>query len=770
MTEEASKDAPLIAKTPEAKKGGFCASLCRCLCCCFVKKAPSNALHPDSKSKWGIFRRKAKKKINKGAVYLALLDLYAHSENGLEELSGCRLDPDFDSNTREDLEFYIPQLVNFLLYGEHEHLEELLKYVLESCKTSFFFAHRVLWFLNSTNFAELEGTTIDPLQLIKSVQIVCRNSHSLYVGLNPELYDLLTMHNIFKRELDAESPYVQQLMAEDAIKKTTFREVMDAYDDGLRPQVKFDIKSMPIEEFSRKGIVDEFLGSMWFVEELTNIADSLITIADKKESLKRLLGELNQKLPSTVYVPLSKLSLRKSIALHIPVNEARVFQTNKKAPYLIILEVFDPFEEAQALEQVDPISNRKIRSTSLPTSAVPKFNRSHSFLQPQKDKTIATEISEGDFKRVMQEATVTMREDTTLLRKSFDSSSISSIREAAEEIEEEEVERRKYTHRQTVAAAYDVSPIDRDAITTRGEETQETAVLFKETSAQQAQRIKASSPFGNLKTWRIVRLIVKSGDDLRQEQLAMQLISLCKQIFESAKLDLYVRPYEILATGPNCGILECVPDAMSIDSLKKSLPPGRNTLRDFFVMQYGVENSKSYKSASKCFMRSLAAYSLICYILQIKDRHNGNILLDRKGHIVHIDFGFLLSNSPGGNIGFESAPFKLTDEFVDVLGGPRSARFVKFRGLCVRGYSALRRQTEKIVLLVEMLRTGTGATMPCFIGGEQAVIELRRRLTPRSKMSETDCRDYINQLIDESLGNWRTRWYDRYQYWCQNIL
>lgn len=190
----------------------------------------------------------------------------------------------------------------------------------------------------------------------------------------------------------------------------------------------------------------------------------------------------------------------------------------------------------------------------------------------------------------MLEAT-TMREDTTLLRRSFDSSS-SSIREAVEDIEEEAIDKRKYAHRQTVAAAYEVDNRDREAITSRGEETKSPTALFKETASQQAKRIKAASPFGTLKSWRIVRLIVKSGDDLRQEQLAMQLISLCKQIFEAAKLDLYVRPYEILATGPNCGILECVPDAMSIDSLKKSLPPGRNSLRDFFVMQFGVENSE----------------------------------------------------------------------------------------------------------------------------------------------------------------------------------
>ena len=69
-----------------------------------------------------------------------------------------------------------------------------------------------------------------------------------------------------------------------------------------------------------------------------------------------------------------------------------------------------------------------------------------------------------------------------------------------------------------------------------------------------------------------------------------------------------------------------------------------------------------------------------------------------------------------------------------------------------------------------MMRTGIGASLPCFIGGDTIAKSLRERLIPRANMSEGDYREHVNGLVDESLDNWHTRWYDRCQYCCQNIL
>jgi len=193
---------------------------------------------------------------------------------------------------------------------------------------------------------------------------------------------------------------------------------------------------------------------------------------------------------------------------------------------------------------------------------------------------------------------------------------------------------------------------------------------------------------------------------------------------------------------------------------------GHVTLFDHFKNTYGDPSSAKFARAQRNFAKSLAGYSIVTYLLQIKDRHNGNILLDRDGRLVHIDFGFILSQSPG-NIGFEAAPFKLPPEYVEVLGGVEGVAYLEFRRLFREGFEAARKHCDRLITLVELMQKDS--TLPCFAAfGEQTANQLRDRLQPA--MTHSLVGEYVDRLIDSSLGSSWTRLYDSYQYYSQSIL
>jgi len=288
---------------------------------------------------------------------------------------------------------------------------------------------------------------------------------------------------------------------------------------------------------------------------------------------------------------------------------------------------------------------------------------------------------------------------------------------------------------------------------------------FKEFWADKEKRVRAVSEFGHLPNWKLMGVIVKNGDDLRQEQLASQIILMIHSWFEQEKLPLYLRPYAVLATSSNSGLIEYIPDSASIDSLKKRL--NNISLVEYYIYVYGHRSSRKFIAAQTNFVESCAAYSLVCYILQLKDRHNGNILVDLEGHIIHIDFGFMLSISPG-NLGFELAPFKLTSEFVDLMGGVNSDMFKYFKVLLHSGFLQLRLHAEELLSLVEIMETFS--RLPCFARskGLTATAALRDRL--RLDLSDDACIAFVDSLVQQAMSSWTTQSYDSYQYYTNGIL
>ncbi|KAG7661517.1 PIK1 [[Candida] subhashii] len=289
-------------------------------------------------------------------------------------------------------------------------------------------------------------------------------------------------------------------------------------------------------------------------------------------------------------------------------------------------------------------------------------------------------------------------------------------------------------------------------------------------------RIRNSSIYGHLPNWDLCSVIAKNGDDLPQEAFACQLITMISNIWKKDAVGAWTKRMKILITSANTGLVETITNAMSIHSIKKSLTDisiknGENekgrifTLSDYYNKVFGDSTAKPFKQAQDNFSRSLASYSIICYVLQIKDRHNGNIMVDSEGHIIHIDFGFLLSNSPG-SVGFEAAPFKLTSEYVELLGGLDSPVYLKFVDLCKKCFLSLRRNSNQIIDIVELMQKDS--SLPCFNNGENTSVLLQQRL--QLQLSEEEAEQYVETfLIGKSIGSMYTRLYDQFQMITQGI-
>lgn len=247
--------------------------------------------------------------------------------------------------------------------------------------------------------------------------------------------------------------------------------------------------------------------------------------------------------------------------------------------------------------------------------------------------------------------------------------------------------------------------------------------------------------------------IFKVGDDCRQDFLALQLISVFRTIWLNAGLDLYVFPYRVTATAPGCGVIDVLPNSTSRDMLGREAVNG---LYEYYITKFGPESSIEFQQARNNLIRSLAAYSIISFLLQFKDRHNGNIMYDDQGHILHIDFGFCFDIVPGG-VKFEAVPFKLTKEMVMVLGGSDSTQAFKwFEELCIKGFLACRPYMELIVRCVNpMLESG----LPCF--KDTTIKKLRKRFVPTK--SEKDAALYFKGLIKKSYESFYTTGYDEFQ-------
>lgn len=256
-------------------------------------------------------------------------------------------------------------------------------------------------------------------------------------------------------------------------------------------------------------------------------------------------------------------------------------------------------------------------------------------------------------------------------------------------------------------------------------------------------------------------IIFKAGDDLRQDQLVIQIITLMDQLLRNENLDLKLTPYRILATGPRDGALQFVPNETLANVLGEYNGGILAYLRDHNPdpsTPLGVT-----AAAMDTYVRSCAGYCVITYLLGVGDRHLDNLLICPDGHFFHADFGYILGHDP--------KPFppmmKLPIQIIDGMGGTGSENYDKFRSLCFTTYTTLRKSANLILNLFALMSHSSIPDIMVERDNAAAVFKVREKFY--LEMTEEEAIVHFQNLINDSVNAFLPMVIDRLhnlaQYW-----
>ncbi|CAL8354695.1 unnamed protein product [Arctogadus glacialis] len=663
---------------------------------------------------------------------MAISYLHNSKEPGVQAYIGNRL----FSFPHEDVDFYLPQLLNMYVHMDEDVGDAIKPYVVHRCRQSISFSLQCAWLL---------GAYSSDMHI--STQRHSRGTKLRKLILSDELKPAGARARRDPPTLSLFCPSANLSPS----KRTHQRSKSDAtVSVSLSSNLKRTSSNPRVESNQEETV--RLTPQREFIKSLMGIGKRLATLPTKEQKTQRLISELsllNHKLPARVWLPTAPFDHH---VVRVPHSQAVVLNSKDKAPYLIYVEVLEceNFETSSVPTRIPETRIRSTRSVeNLPQCGMTAEQRTTSF------STVPNYDNDDEAWSVddMGELQVELPDVHTNSCDNISQFSVDSIT-SLESKEPVFIAAGDIRRRLSEQLAHTPTTFKRDP-------EDPSAVALKEPWLEKVSRIRENSPYGHLPHWRLLSVIVKCGDDLRQELLAYQVLQQLQCVWEMERVPLWIKPYKILVLSSDSGMIEPVVNAVSIHQVKKH---SQLSLLDYFLQEHGCPTTEAFLSAQRSFVQSCAGYSLICYLLQVKDRHNGNILLDAEGHIIHIDFGFILSSSPK-NLGFETSAFKLTSEFVDVMGGQDRDMFNYYKMLMLQGLIAARKHMDKVIAIVEIMQQGSH--LPCF-HGSGTIRGLKERF--HMSLTEEQLQVLVEQMVEGSMRSITTKLYDGFQYFTNGIM
>lgn len=263
-------------------------------------------------------------------------------------------------------------------------------------------------------------------------------------------------------------------------------------------------------------------------------------------------------------------------------------------------------------------------------------------------------------------------------------------------------------------------------------------------------------------------IIFKAGDDIRQDSLTLQLLSIMDNLWRNNSLNLHMKIYGCVSCGDMNGFIEVVQKSETIANITNEYGGSSAVFKreplEVWLKQQTNPTDAEWKITVDNFARSVSAYCVATYVLGIGDRHNDNIMLQECGDLFHIDFGHFLGNYKKKlGIKRENAAFVFTNMYSHVLNGFESEQFALFKQLSCEAYNMIRKNGD---LIMNLLRLMIGTGIPELQRVED-VSWVQKCIT--AGKTEEEATDHFINLIHASHGNARTKIMEYTHILSQNI-